>query len=310
MVCFATSFKISYSAMLTFQINQLLTQNNMYVSVIKSLCKRVCCNNVIFLHISGLVGHVMQVIKLLSERWNSYKYRFVPWMRLKLPSQTTTRVTDVNSDKVISDAEVLSQLKCLFKSFDNVTGSGSKFVPHRLEVRESSIKGAGLGVYLASCDLPKGMVAALYPGTVYLPYESIFFQSVSNQYIFKCSDGMHIDGNNRGLSKMVYRSCEGRDRLSPQPVADLSWIESLDPVVCINVGQFVNNRSRSKLANVCYQEFDFPVDFDRHLRKYIPNVFYKGGNLHLGMRTVVLVTTRDLLQGEELLSTYYTVIKT
>lgn len=249
----------------------------------------------------------MQVIKLLSKRWNSYKYRFVPWMRMKLQSQATTRVIDINSDKIISDSDVHLQLKCLFQAYDNINAVN---VPHRLEVRDSSIEGAGLGVFLAGCDLPKGMVAAVYPGTVYLPHESIFFQSISNQYIFKCSDGIHIDGNNRGLSKVVYKSCEGRDRVGPQSSADLSWIESLDPVVSINVGQFVNNRSRSNPANVCYQEFDFPVDFDRQLQKFIPNVFYQGGNLHLGMRTVVLVTTRDLLEGEELFSTYYTVIKT
>lgn len=272
----------------------------------------ICCNNVpcVFAYSPGLIGHVMQVIKSLSKRWNSYKYRFVPWMRLKMLSQPTTRVIDIHSDKVISDSEVLRQLKRLFQGFDNVTANGSKISPHRLEVRDSSIEGAGLGVFLASCNLPGGTVAAVYPGTVYLPYESILFQSISNQYLFKCSDGILIDGNNRGLSKIVYKSCEGRDRTSQQPSADLSWIESLDPAVCINVGQFVNNRSQSKPANVCYQEFDFPVDFDRRLQQFIPNVYYQGGNLHLGMRTVVLVTTRDLLEGEELFSTYYTVIKT
>lgn len=252
-----------------------------------------------------LVMYVMRVIKSLSKRWASYKYRFVPWMKLKIRNQPTTRVIDVNSDKVIPDEEIHSQLKSLFERFDSPGGLQSF---HKLEIAESTIAGAGCGVFFTGNDLPKGQVVALYPGTVYLPYEAIFFQSIYNRYIFKCADGVLIDGNNRGLSKTIYKSCEGRDRISHLPSADVTWLEP-EPTVTVNIGQFVNNRSLSKPANVCYQEFDFPVDFDRALRKYIPNVYYESKNFHRGMRTVVLVSTRDISEGEELFSSYYTVIK-
>ena len=45
----------------------------------------------------------------------------------------------------------------------------------------------------------------LYAGTVYLPQEPLFFQSLRNTFIFRCADGVMIDGNHRGLSKWIYK---------------------------------------------------------------------------------------------------------
>ena len=42
-------------------------------------------------------------------------------------------------------------------------------------------------------------------GTVYLPHEPLFFQSLWNPFIFRCADGVMIDGNHRGLSKWIYK---------------------------------------------------------------------------------------------------------
>ena len=42
-------------------------------------------------------------------------------------------------------------------------------------------------------------------GTVYQKYEPIFFQSIGNPFIFRCLDGVLIDGNDKGISKVVYR---------------------------------------------------------------------------------------------------------
>lgn len=45
----------------------------------------------------------------------------------------------------------------------------------------------------------------LFAGTVYLPHEPLFFQSLWNPFIFRCADGVMIDGNHRGLSKWIYK---------------------------------------------------------------------------------------------------------
>lgn len=42
-------------------------------------------------------------------------------------------------------------------------------------------------------------------GTVYQKYEPVFFQSIGNPFIFRCLDGILIDGNDKGISKVVYR---------------------------------------------------------------------------------------------------------
>lgn len=42
-------------------------------------------------------------------------------------------------------------------------------------------------------------------GTVYMPYEPIFFQSMANSFVFRCIDGLLIDGKDTGLSRTIYR---------------------------------------------------------------------------------------------------------
>ena len=44
-----------------------------------------------------------------------------------------------------------------------------------------------------------------FAGTVYLLHEPLFFQSIRNQFIFRCADGIHIDGNDRGISKFIFK---------------------------------------------------------------------------------------------------------
>ena len=53
----------------------------------------------------------------------------------------------------------------------------------------------------------------LYPGTVYQPHQPVLLQSIGNQYIFRCGDGVLIDGSSRGISRTIFRSCTGRDQV-------------------------------------------------------------------------------------------------
>ena len=49
------------------------------------------------------------------------------------------------------------------------------------------------------------IISCSLPGTIYWPYEPILFQSIGNPFIFRCIDGILIDGNDKGLSKIIYR---------------------------------------------------------------------------------------------------------
>ncbi|KAM9367539.1 SET domain-containing protein 9 [Phaethornis superciliosus] len=170
----------------------------------------------------------------------------------------------------------------------------------------SSLVSAGTGVFISKGFVPKGTLVSMYPGTVYRKHEPIFFQSLGNPFIFRCIDGILIDGNDKGLSRSVYRSCSRRDQLGPFQMSDESWLTAAlqNPLA---VGQYVNNCSHEKAANVCYQEFDVPGCFPVELKQYLPNILYSH-DIESHLRCVVLVTLRDIKQGEELFSNYYTLV--
>ncbi|XP_074851660.1 SET domain-containing protein 9 [Carettochelys insculpta] len=170
----------------------------------------------------------------------------------------------------------------------------------------SSLISAGTGVFVTKGFVPKGAVVSMYPGTVYQKYDPIFFQSIGNPFIFRCIDGVLIDGNDKGISKLVHRSCSKRDQLGPFQMSDISWLTTAvqNPLA---VGQYVNNCSHNKAANVCYQEFDVPESFPVELKQYLPNITYSH-DIAVPLRCVVLVALRDIEQGEELFSNYYTIV--
>ncbi|XP_053304016.1 SET domain-containing protein 9 [Spea bombifrons] len=173
--------------------------------------------------------------------------------------------------------------------------------------RPSSLNAAGTGVFVSRGLVREGAVVSMYPGTVYQKYEPIFFQSIGNPFIFRCLDGILIDGNDKGISKSVYRSCSRRDQLGPLKLCDTSWLTAslYNPLA---VGQYINNCSNECAANVCYQEFDVPQCFPVELRQYIPNINYSHNSEGL-LRCVVLVAIRDIDCGEELFSNYFTLVR-
>uniref|UniRef100_A0ABI7XXU5 Uncharacterized protein n=1 Tax=Felis catus TaxID=9685 RepID=A0ABI7XXU5_FELCA len=56
-------------------------------------------------------------------------------------------------------------------------------------------------------------------------------------------------------------------------MSDSTWLTS---EICnpLAVGQYVNNCSNDRAANVCYQEFDVPAVFPIELKQYLPNIAY------------------------------------
>ncbi|XP_033020669.1 SET domain-containing protein 9 [Lacerta agilis] len=172
--------------------------------------------------------------------------------------------------------------------------------------RRSSLISAGTGVFVTKGFVPKGAVVSMYPGTVYEKYEPIFFQSIGNPFIFRCIDGVLIDGNDKGISKVIYRSCSKRDQIGPLKMSDVFWLTTglQNPLA---VGQYVNNCSPGKAANVCYQEFDVPENFPIEFKQYLPNINYCH-EIQRPLRCVVLIALQDIGPGEELFSNYYTII--
>ena len=49
------------------------------------------------------------------------------------------------------------------------------------------------------------IILLAHAGTVYMLFEPLLVQSINNQFVFKCVDGIHIDGKDRGLSKIIYK---------------------------------------------------------------------------------------------------------
>ena len=91
----------------------------------------------------------------------------------------------------------------------------------------------------------------------------------------------------------------------------MSWLtSSMENLLAI--GQYVNNGTREFPANVTYQELDIPSSFPLQYLKYIPNVnysfkTYKSEVFHV--RIVILIALRDIMQGEELFSSYFTIVR-
>ncbi|XP_078658267.1 SET domain-containing protein 9-like [Branchiostoma floridae x Branchiostoma belcheri] len=182
------------------------------------------------------------------------------------------------------------------------------------ERKESSVVGAGRGVFVTRGTVPAKTVVSMYPGTMYYPFEPILLQSIANPFVFRCIDGVFIDGNDCRISKMIYRSCAGRDRIGPYLTCDRSWLTQY-PKNPLAVGQYVNNQSAGHPANVAYQEYNIQVDFPFSLRKYLPNIHYSpnlqtsGDASYRSLRVVVLVSLRGIEAGEELFSSYFTLVE-
>lgn len=279
--------------------------------------------------------------KRLHCKWKSYRHRFVPWVALNLSKNENTlrQVAEGAEDKLVPDEEVSQALLKLFGLLQRshwakhdelraaqaifVAGATSKEAPcgeHPLtrndamlqslgfciDRKPSTLLTAGTGVFVTKGFVPKGATVAMYPGTIYQTFEPIFLQSIRNPFVFRCIDGILIDGNDKGISKMVFRSCSNRDRLGPFMLSDSSWLTS-SPLNPLAVGQYVNNCTNDWPANVSYQEYDVPDKFPIELRQYLPNVNYSQ-DTEGPLRCVVLVSLRDITVGEELFSNYYTIV--
>ena len=315
------------------------------------------------------------MIRILTK-WKNYRHRFLPWLALNLPYRVIPESEQLGknhipSERIIAQIDLEKGLKKLLavlekphKSIENtriIFGGDSrkrrdlfeKFgrtnreillrqFGFEVEIRNSGMPGAGKGVFVKQGSIKCGQVVALYPGIIYQSYQPILLQSIGNPYIFRCADGIHIDGNYQGLSALLYKSIHSRDRIGSQiPVCDISWLH-LRPIMkhadCgksvkssdvnlnmvinpLNIGQIVNNANPKMIgysANLAYQELTITLGEETDtfndilLLGLLPNVYYAPEALHSSgkpnLKTIPLVATRDIVKGEELLSTYFTLV--
>ena len=126
--------------------------------------------------------------------------------------------------------------------------------PPKVNVRESTVNGAGLGLF-ADETFEKNEIVTLYPGTVYSPGDTgVFLTSFRNNYILRRNDGYTVDGKPFGLSGMIYRDIVGRDALN----ANVSWIE--DHRKSFGLGHRVNTTKEEEFTNLVYVEIEIPRD--------------------------------------------------
>ena len=317
----------------------------------------------------------MMLKKILIE-WKNYRRRFLPWLVCNLQHHIEPGSDQLGNglEGTISSTEITNCLKAMLSAFDTPCKDaktalkifGADSVERRqvfetcgkrnreillkqfgfdLEIRKSAMPGAGKGVFVKDGKILRGQVAALYPGLIYFPHQPILFQSIRNSYIFRCADGMYIDGNYKGLSAMLYRSIHGRDRIGSQiPICDISWLhlhclnekehecesnsdfnrKSLNLVANpLNIGQIVNNANIKIVGhspNLSYYEItlSFGMNEESTFQNFfilglIPNAYYKRGTVEnpeqpFIVKIVALVAIKDILEGDELLATYFTII--
>ncbi|KAK4030230.1 SET domain-containing protein 9 [Daphnia magna] len=259
---------------------------------------------------------------LVKKKWLSYRFRFVPWIALNLKEKGHRSVRKVD-DKIVPDDAIISTLFHFSASLHENLNNGfvnkkpieslkvmEKVLGYTVQLKQSTIPGAGVGVFVTQGIVTAGSIVAFYPGTIYRGTEPLLLQSIANPFIFRCIDGLHLDGKDSGISRMIFKSCVHRDLRWPFFPADLSWLTG-DFINPLNCGQYVNNETPDFPCNVAYQECDLPLDrFPIELRRYLPNIYYSSSEWNRAdfLRLVALVAVKDIVVDTELFSTYYTVV--
>lgn len=264
----------------------------------------------------------------LRSWWTNYRWRFTPWIAGRVAADKAIRRSNPADEDAQFRAYLTQELVSLCTELHRILPPGRSSERrigeddfHRAQeaLREtfgfcldrstSTLKHGGQGVFVTEGKVGKDELAAIYPGTVYSPGEPALLVSLANSFVFRCADGFLVDGNDRRLSKFLYRSCCYRDRRGPYLTADMTWLTAR-PANPLAIGQYVNNESPENPANVRYVELDLDTKcLHPTLRRFIPNVRYQSLSNDNLLRLVVLVARRDVHPREELFSSYFTIVE-
>lgn len=135
--------------------------------------------------------------------------------------------------------------------------------PYSVHVRESSIEGAGLGVFVDG-KLRAGSLVTLYPGITYRPSQVIHMRdypnvSKNNEYLMWRYDGIIVDGADASISSVL--SVNG------------SYAPSRDEIARCAVGQIVNHAPKEGSPNAL--QYATTLDarvLPPRLRRFLPNI--------------------------------------
>jgi hypothetical protein len=137
------------------------------------------------------------MLNQFKKFWKAYRFRFTPWQALNFNRHAVSVKEQHRVESLdIQDDKLLLQLQSLFDEFrppeyvwmfrDCVERRREFLLSHdvnkdvlfrkwgfELSVRPSCISGAGKGVFVERGSIRRGQIVALYPGTVYLPFQPI-----------------------------------------------------------------------------------------------------------------------------------------
>ena len=112
------------------------------------------------------------------------------------------------------------------------------------------------------------------------------------------------------FSSLIYKSVHGRERVNGfEPICDISWLQNdynlqVNP---LNIGQIVNNQSSIHKANVSYEEINLDSHTSQKILSLLPNINYESG-IGQHIRIVPLIALQDIHAGQELFSTYFSLV--
>jgi len=281
----------------------------------------------------------MNVGQKICKKWQNYKFRLVPWIASDFKYQIDkSQPHETHIDEKFIKASILHFLSELHEAFSTSPG---KRLSHEQHVKAKKLMleslgfslscqpsnlgpDAGLGVFIDASkfeNVKGGTLVGIYPGTFYNPGDPLFLASLGNPYIFRCADGMLLDGNYKGLSGNIFNSLIYRDSIPHVQFfsADNSWIKChTKPLNPLSIGQIVNNARidsddylETVFPNVTYQEIFFicPTELPSHLLQYLPYAHYSSQSPNATLlKMVVLIATRDIYKGEELYSSYISLV--
>ena len=185
------------------------------------------------------------------------------------------------------------------RQLSNAIVCGSDVRGWRLEVAPSSLTGAGEGVYIKGACVANTVVA-IYPGVTFQAEDLPSMHKMilpGNEYVMMRRDGILIDGRPDGNSKRLFEMAKMRDRAAGCP----ALIENGE----LSCGHKVNHPPAGAVPNVHVHPFDLKKGEYPELQPHVPVVgFRPSAEGEPVKQTVVLIASRDLVDGEELLLNY------
>eukprot|EP00123_Amoebidium_parasiticum_P021488 comp6827_c1_seq1/m.2573 comp6827_c1_seq1/g.2573 ORF comp6827_c1_seq1/g.2573 comp6827_c1_seq1/m.2573 type:complete len:310 (-) comp6827_c1_seq1:237-1166(-) len=214
--------------------------------------------------------------------------------------------------QAVVDKQVIQMLGAIHSNYDRLQKTppdpSDIGMPFVLERRQSSIPGAGEGVFLRGSAIP-GTVVCLYPGTVYTPLDYKHMANYpnidkDNDYLMARWDSVVIDGKNPDLAIPPPKENSVEFMLAPRNKKQSRQTNTQHPYA---LGHLVNHPTPPERPNVSSLPYDYPGFVPEALRPYIPNRYFKKPNILYDNKSVVrglVLVASTHIENEELFLNY------